>query len=270
MSLSDLETELSLINPVEIVTIVQEYISDCFVITWDKKEYEFNYTELKDALLHLNIHTINCIRLFTIDASYQDHFKTIVQINGAVKCVGNMERMFNEAESLVQLNGSWDTGQVTDMSFMFNNCRKLVDINSGTWDTSNVTNMKGMFYNSLCFNQPLPWNTSNVTSMKYLFFNAKNFDQNLYWNTSKVTDMSCMFYNTQSFNKPLYWDTSNVTNMSNMFFNAESFNQQLNWKTSKVTNMCYLFYNAKSFKQKLEWDMSEVKNKKFIFYNGKM
>jgi surface protein len=37
----------------------------------------------------------------------------------------------------------------------------------GNWDTSNVTNMSFMFENASSFNQPIGnWDTSNVTNMR--------------------------------------------------------------------------------------------------------
>ena len=40
----------------------------------------------------------------------------------------------------------WDTGNVTDMSSMFDGCSSLTDLNALiNWDTSAVNNMKAMF-----------------------------------------------------------------------------------------------------------------------------
>jgi surface protein len=48
------------------------------------------------------------------------------------------------------------------------------------WDTGNVTNMRYMFYNSSLFDQPIgSWNISNVSDMTEMFNNAAAFNQNL-------------------------------------------------------------------------------------------
>ncbi len=112
----------------------------------------------------------------------------------------------------------------------------------GSWNTSNVTNMSYMFYTARNFNQPIDsWNTSNVTNMSYMFHLASIFNSDISsWNTINVTDMSYMFYYAIIFNQPIgSWNTSNVTNISNMFNSYDEiieFNnrgQKMNW-TFKV------------------------------------
>jgi surface protein len=49
-----------------------------------------------------------------------------------------------------------------------------------TWDTSNVTDMSWMFDHASSFNQPIgSWNTSNVTDMSGMFYYASSFNQDL-------------------------------------------------------------------------------------------
>jgi len=141
----------------------------------------------------------------------------------------------------------WLTGNITDMSNLFQNKRNFNDCIKD-WDTSAVTNMCGMFYDAFKFNQPLNnWNTSSVTIMGHMFHNAKSFNQPLNnWDTSSVTSMNYMFCFAFKFNQGLNdWDTSSVTNIDSIFYNAKSFNQCLNdWDTSSVTNMSDMFKNS--------------------------
>ena len=39
----------------------------------------------------------------------------------------------------------WDTSNVTDMMFMFNDCNSLTTLDLSNWDTSNVIDMSYMF-----------------------------------------------------------------------------------------------------------------------------
>jgi len=160
------------------------------------------------------------------------------------------------------------TTLMTDLSWLFFNSSFNEDINS--WDTSNVTNMTFMFYLAQNFNLPInSWNTSNVTHMSNMFQYAYKFNQDIgSWNTSKVTSMSYMFINAYKFNKNIGgWDTSKVTNMSNMFAGAEVFNNNGsptigNWDTSNVTDMSSMFSYAYAFNQNISsWNVQNVSTK---------
>jgi len=41
----------------------------------------------------------------------------------------------------------WNTNNVTDMSYMFNDCKLIIELpDISKWNTNNVTNMNGMFF----------------------------------------------------------------------------------------------------------------------------
>ena len=115
------------------------------------------------------------------------------------------------------------------------------DDNIGEWDTANVTNMSWLFDNADLFNQDISsWNTSNVTDMSWTFAGATSFNQDISsWNTSSVMNLRGMFSGAASFNKTLSgWDTGNATDMTEMFAGATSFNQSLEMlNVSNVTDM---------------------------------
>jgi surface protein len=131
------------------------------------------------------------------------------------------------------------TTLMTDMSWLFYNLSFNQDINS--WDTSNVTNMSYMFYLAQNFNLPInSWNTSNVTRMNNMFQNAYKFNQDIGgWDTSKVINMSNMFNGAHQFSNngsPTIgnWDTSKVTDMTYMF-SSSKINQNISsWNVQNV------------------------------------
>ncbi|UWX59016.1 BspA family leucine-rich repeat surface protein [Chryseobacterium oranimense] len=186
--------------------------------------------------------------------------------------VTNMYLMFFACKSLVNVPSmtTWDTGNVTDMSYMFYNAENF-NQNIANWNTSNVTTMNSMFYNATNFNQNIgAWNTGNVTDMSKMFQHAHSFNGNIgSWNTSSVTDMSYMFVDAIAFNSYIgNWNTGNVTTMSVMFSSAENFNQNIgNWNTSSVTNMGNMFQYAQHFNQNIgNWNTSNVIEMEAMFY----
>lgn len=134
-----------------------------------------------------------------------------------------------------------DTGNVTDMSGMFQGAGNLTSLDVSDWNTSNVTDMNNMFSNasSLTSLDVAKWDTSNVTDMSNMFENVVILD-----GMSGATYIASSLTSLDVSN----WDTSNVTDMSDMFYNASSLTSLdvSNWDTSKVTDMSYMFYNARS------------------------
>ena len=164
----------------------------------------------------------------------EDSTTYTIYLQGDGKIIANKDSAylfggFTKLESIEGLE-YLDTSQVTNMSSIFNNCRKLISLDLSSFDTSQVTNMSDMF--SYC---------SNLTSL-----NVSSFD------TSQVTNMSYMFSycsNLTSLNLSGF-DTSKVTNMSSMFNSCEKLISLdlSNFDTSKVINMSYMFRYCSNLK----------------------
>lgn len=172
--------------------------------------------------------------------------------------VTDMSYMFYECKNLKNLNLSYfNTKSVTNMSNMFKECEALESLDLSNFETENVTNMESMF--------------DNCTQLKTLTLSDK-------FNTQKVTSMRTMFYfcaNIKSLNLSGF-DTKEVTTMREMFKNCKSltsldlskFNTQKvedmigvfsccygltsldlsNFDTQKVTNMGSMFYYCTGLK----------------------
>ncbi len=95
---------------------------------------------------------------------------------------------------------TWETGNVTNMSKMFERCYYIKKLDVSSFDTSNVTNMNDMFvyfagtfgFGALDLGH---FDVSNVTDMEDMFEFAKIRSLNIdSWNTPLVRDMSGMFW----------------------------------------------------------------------------
>ena len=80
-----------------------------------------------------------------------------IQSNGGVIAPTDCSRLFSLAEysSLEEIIGLeyFDTSKVTNMAWMFNYCRSLINLDLSSFDTSNVTDMSYMFRE--CYNRHL-------------------------------------------------------------------------------------------------------------------
>ena len=136
--------------------------------------------------------------------SLKDFFKNCT----ALETISNIENL--------------NTANVTNMSYMFDNCQNLSSLDLSKFNTAKVTNMCAMFTHC-----------QNLSSLDLSKFNTAN-----------VTDMSWMFSDCQLSSLDLSnFNTEKVREMYNMF----SFCQKLsslnltNFNTEKVTNMDYMF-----------------------------
>ena len=118
--------------------------------------------------------------------------------------------------------------KLSDSSYMFYNCKNIIDIDFSKFKTENIKNMQRMFdgCSGLKSLNLKSFKTENVTNMMHMFRNCTSLTSlNLQsFNTKKVTDMSGMFSNCfflvlldlSSFN------TKNVITMRCMFYKCFS------------------------------------------------
>ena len=168
--------------------------------------------------------------------AYRTGTEITIAGNGSGKIMANEDcsRMFSDTDlakifgELENLNISiLDTSNVTNMSFMFNNCVALTSLDLSNFNTSNVTDMKEMFRGCM-----------TLTSL-----NVSNFD------TSKVTSIAGMFDSCESLTSLdlSNFDTSNVTRMDRMFSSCSKLTSIYvgsGWNTDTVTNSDNMFYRC--------------------------
>ena len=100
------------------------------------KNYSIDNTAGNEIGINNNISTINTDNITEID------------ILGKITINGPADSLFDTLPNLIQINGlnSLITSDVTDMSYMFANCPKLVSLDLSSFDTSKVTFFSSMFY----------------------------------------------------------------------------------------------------------------------------
>ena len=162
---------------------------------------------------------------------------------------------FQDFKSLKQIEGieNLNTENVTNMAYMFRNCRKLAELDVTHFNTANVTSMSNMFCDcsNLTSLDVTHFNTENVKDMSSMFSNCVDLTSLdvTNFNTANVKDMSRMFYFCYELTSldVTHFNTENVTSMENMFGYCTGLTSLdvTNFNTANVTNMSSLFNNCK-------------------------
>ena len=149
----------------------------------------------------------------------------------------------------------FNTGNVTDMSYMFDSCSNLTSLDVSHFNTANVTNMYCMFFNcsSLTNLDVSHFNTENVTDMQSMFWNCSgltSLDVSNF-NTSNVTNIGGVFHGCSSLTSldVSNFNTSNVTSMWQMFSgcpNLKTIYVGAGWTTANVTESANMFEGCTS------------------------
>ena len=178
----------------------------------------------------------------------------------------NMSYMFDGCSSLEELNLPYfNTNNVNNMSCMFLGCSTLKELNLSNFNTNNVTDMSCMFLgcSSLKELNLSNFNTKNVTNMSSMFSGCSSLQElNLsIFNTNNVTNMFGMFSGCSSL-KHLNisnFNTNNVTDMSCMFYQCSSLKELnlANFNTNNVTDMSRMFFGCPDELQKKYKSLNE-------------
>ncbi len=166
--------------------------------------------------------------------------------------VTNMRYMFHQCKSLTKLDVSnFDTSKVTDMSNMFRDCSKVLSIDVSGFDTSNVTDMALMFNgcNSLTSLDVSSFDTSNVTNMSNMFYECsslRNLDLSSF-DTSNVTNMQAMFQDCSALHSLdlTSFNIQNVDTLRAMFYYSRNLSEVLvsrdKWVVKSGCNTSVMF-----------------------------
>ena len=181
---------------------------------------------------------------------------------------------------------------ITDMSYMFNNCKYLQSVDFKNWRTDNIISMEAMF--QLCKLKKIPelpsfgknleniramfckctkmkdipnmdkWfpnKDSNCKNISMLFNGCKaltSITLSKYWKTSKLEDMSYMFNRCEKLTKIKHLDyiqTPNVKSMCGLFNGCKELTtiENINFNAQNVDDMSIMFQDCKA--------LSKINNK---------
>ena len=159
--------------------------------------------------------------------------------------VENMRSIFMHTASMTEYDlSSFDTGNVTDMAFMFDNCEHLTKITFGEkFSTAKVTTMESMFSNmdNLEAVDLGGFDTSKVKTMKQMFYKNKKLKKVdlRSFNPHLVEDIDNMFSESPSIEEimfPELFDLSKLRNAVSPFLKLTSLKSIdfSSWKTTST------------------------------------
>ena len=156
---------------------------------------------------------------------------------------------FYGLKNLVNIDGveNLNTSEVTDMNGMFHSCSALTSLDLSGWDTGNVTNMSFMFSGCALTSLDLSkWDTGNVTYMYDMFSGCALTSLDLSgWDTGNVIDISRMFMGCRALTRLELskWDTGNIGGMGRVFYGCSALTSLdlSGWDTGNVNDMLFMF-----------------------------
>lgn len=185
----------------------------------------------------------------------------LIQYNDTSE-VTNMSYMYNncKASTFPQLNMS----KVTNASYMFYSCKNIVT--APILNLSNIQNCESVFRDCANLTTCEISDFSNATNLNGLFATCrklKNTASNL--TITKVTDTGFMFYSCNALETAPEMNTSNVTNMTKMFYSCNKLTTVPLYDTSKVTRMEEMFWLCSDLQTVPAFDCTNVTNMNNIF-----
>jgi hypothetical protein len=176
---------------------------------------------------------------------------------------GKKYEVFKEKKIEVTLKekGNKSFGAVTDMSYMFNNCKDMKSIDFRNWNSVNITSMEAMF--QLCDFTQIPtdisgFNTQNLENIRAMFCKCTKMaaipNMNIWYKNSKSTNlknMSMLFNGCKSLNSfilPKNWNKSNnLEDISYMFNRCSNLTEikEFSFNSHNLKNMCGLLNGCK-------------------------
>ena len=172
---------------------------------------------------------------------------------------------FRGCDMLTQIEGieHLNTEEVTDMSWMFMDCRGLTSLDVSHFNTQKVTNMEHMFNrcSGLTSLDVSSFNTENVTNMTCIFLGCSGLTSLdvSHFNTGNVTDMSFMFFNCSALTllDLTNFNTAKVVDMGGMLIDCSALTTIYvsdKFVTTNITERGSMFYGCTSLKGAIAYD----------------
>ena len=207
--------------------------------------------DLSNKCISLQQIFYNCSSLVYLDLTGWDT-SGCSAFNSAFRCCNN----------LVEIKGldSFDLTSAKNLSYLFDQCNMLRDIDASKWETTNkLTDITSMFGNcwSLKSLDLSGFNTENVASFSSCFYscrNIKTIDLSSWIVSSKTIYLNGMFAYMRVLENLIRnkdWDTSNVTNFEGMFRECKNLKEidVSDFDFSKTANVRYMFMQCNSLRK---------------------
>lgn len=203
--------------------------------------------------------------------------KVVIDVSFSNYAIPSCYRLFSSCYELKEIEGlpNLNTQKVTDISYMFQYCCMLENVDISCLNIQNVTNMSHLFDG--CYSLQRAnlnnLNSVNVTDMTGMFYDCFNLKEIKIegLKTDKVTSMGSMFakceklttLDLRSFN------TANVRNMYQMFYDCASLSDLdiSSFNTEKDTTMVGMFAKCYSLSELnlSHFNTENVKNMRNMF-----
>lgn len=205
---------------------------------------------------------------------------------GAPTAPKSCTKWFVAADELTTIDfTNFDASNCVNMDSMFENCKKLAQVDVSGWNTSKLTSILSIF--SCCWSLRSivgisDWDVSRVANMGSAFYElggrtetTEKFSIDLSgWNTANVLGMSSMFdtcRNLASIGDTSGWDLSKVTNAYAMFKNCNALTtlDVSNWGMGSCTNFAEMFRSCNNLTalDVSNWDTSKATTFTSLFYD---
>lgn len=224
-----------------------------------------------------NIEGTSCAYMFSKFNGTEIDFSNFNTTN-----VTNMSYMFDDCVNLKTIDVSnFDTSKVTTMTYMFDNCDSVIELDISNWDTSSLSDMSYMFNSSYRLQRVnlKGINTQKVTTVNSLFYGCQQLQSiDLSdFDTSSLTTARRILRgcgNLQTANVTNFLKGTNV-DVYEYFSQCYKLGEIIGintWDTSLITSMDSLFYDCWVLPSLdlSNWDTSNVTNMNGMFYNCKV
>ena len=196
---------------------------------------ETNQRTLQDYSSYIILKTNGTGNISIFSNLYSGEYPNEIQVmreNTWISVTNDVQRGYyfdNSQNNINSFRLSWNN-EITSISYIFKNCKNIIEISLTNFNSSKVTRMREMFYRC-----------ESLSSL-----DLSNF------NTSRVIDMEGMFSGCSSL-KSLdlsNFNTSLITSLWYTFLDCTSLNslKLFNFDTPRINDMYYTFYNCKNLK----------------------
>ena len=176
----------------------------------------------REVLLNGNTSWLTTVRINLKKVVFDKSFKDVKP--------SNTYKWFEDCNKLSSIEGmpNLDTGKVTDMGYMFNNCKNLKSLDVSNFNTEKVTDMRYMFNgcSGLTSLDVSNFNTEEVKSMSMMFGGCSgltSLDVSKFY-TEKLNNANGMFEGCSGLTSLdlSFFKTTNLQGVGRMFYGCSS------------------------------------------------